>query len=88
MCDDDPDVYPSYPEKLGKQIQESNMQIVNPTTPSNYFHVLRRQVCREVRTKQMNAYSRLRREDRIVESGEEKAKDTQYINCSIPSIEN
>ncbi|QGR02347.1 2-oxoglutarate dehydrogenase E1 component [Ehrlichia ruminantium] len=28
---------------------EDNMQIVNCTTPANYFHVLRRQVCRDFR---------------------------------------
>jgi 2-oxoglutarate dehydrogenase E1 component len=28
---------------------EDNMQVVNPTTPANYFHVLRRQLHREIR---------------------------------------
>ena len=28
---------------------EDNMQVVNCTTPANYFHVLRRQVCRDFR---------------------------------------
>lgn len=31
---------------LGTQIQNTNWQIVNCTTPANYFHVLRRQVRR------------------------------------------
>jgi 2-oxoglutarate dehydrogenase E1 component len=30
---------------LSMQIQRSNWQIVNISTPANYFHVLRRQVC-------------------------------------------
>jgi 2-oxoglutarate dehydrogenase complex dehydrogenase (E1) component-like enzyme len=30
---------------LGSQIQGCNWQIVNCTTPVNYFHVLRRQAC-------------------------------------------
>lgn len=30
---------------LGTQIQKTNWQVVNCTTPANYFHVLRRQVC-------------------------------------------
>ncbi|KAL6123744.1 hypothetical protein ACLB2K_076262 [Fragaria x ananassa] len=37
---------PEIPEMdpiLGKQIQECNWQVVNITTPANYFHVLRRQ---------------------------------------------
>src|SRR5690606_36128138 len=29
--------------------QVVNMQVVNPTTPANYFHLLRRQVSREFR---------------------------------------
>eukprot|EP01097_Dermamoeba_algensis_P000817 TRINITY_DN1298_c0_g1_i1.p1 TRINITY_DN1298_c0_g1~~TRINITY_DN1298_c0_g1_i1.p1 ORF type:complete len:888 (-),score=236.84 TRINITY_DN1298_c0_g1_i1:229-2892(-) len=32
-----------------KQIQESNFQVVNITTPANYFHALRRQIHREFR---------------------------------------
>jgi len=48
MCDDDEDVFPA---NIGrqKQIQSSNWQIVNTTTPANYFHLLRRQVIREFR---------------------------------------
>jgi 2-oxoglutarate dehydrogenase complex dehydrogenase (E1) component-like enzyme len=29
-----------------------NMQVINPTTPANYFHALRRQVCRMSRITQ------------------------------------
>jgi 2-oxoglutarate dehydrogenase E1 component len=53
LCDDDEDVYPQVWEEHGigkqKQIQESNWQVVNVTSPANYFHVLRRQVIREFR---------------------------------------
>ena len=48
LCDDEPRVYPS-PEKLDRQHQDCNMQVVYPTTPANYFHVLRRQNKREFR---------------------------------------
>jgi len=48
LCDDHPHVYPP-PEKLDRQHQDCNMQIVYPTTPANYFHVLRRQVRRDFR---------------------------------------
>ncbi|ORY33742.1 Thiamin diphosphate-binding protein [Naematelia encephala] len=48
LCDDEPRVYPTQ-EKLDRQHQDSNMQVVYPTTPSNYFHVLRRQNKREFR---------------------------------------
>ncbi|XP_069678795.1 2-oxoglutarate dehydrogenase complex component E1-like [Periplaneta americana] len=46
MCKDDPD-YPSCltdEESVVKQMREVNWIIANPTTPANYFHVLRRQI--------------------------------------------
>ncbi|KAI0565325.1 2-oxoglutarate dehydrogenase E1 component [Gracilaria domingensis] len=49
MCDDDPDVWPDMDAATSKQIQACNWQVVNPSTPANYFHVLRRQVSREFR---------------------------------------
>jgi 2-oxoglutarate dehydrogenase complex dehydrogenase (E1) component-like enzyme len=45
MSDDNPFVIPEMDSTLRKQIQECNWQVVNVTTPANYFHVLRRQVC-------------------------------------------
>ena len=51
MCDDDEDFFPpscaSGPSN--SRIQQANWQIVNCTTPANYFHVLRRQVWRDFR---------------------------------------
>ena len=44
MSDDNPFVIPEMDSTLRKQIQECNLQVVNVTTPANYFHVLRRQV--------------------------------------------
>ena len=44
MSDDNPYVIPEMDQTLRKQIQECNWQVVNVTTPANYFHVLRRQV--------------------------------------------
>lgn len=49
MSDDDPYDIPEMDPTLRKQIQECNWQIVNVTTPANYFHVLRRQLHREFR---------------------------------------
>ena len=43
--DEDPDKIPD----MDMQIQSCNWQIVNCSTPANYFHVLRRQVSREFR---------------------------------------
>mmetsp|Transcript_21593 Transcript_21593/g.64324 ORF Transcript_21593/g.64324 Transcript_21593/m.64324 type:complete len:987 (-) Transcript_21593:527-3487(-) len=47
MCDDDESVYPDVDAK--DQIAAHNIQVVNATTPANYFHVLRRQVHRDFR---------------------------------------
>ncbi|KAM0026310.1 putative oxoglutarate dehydrogenase (succinyl-transferring) [Helianthus debilis subsp. tardiflorus] len=49
MSDDNPVVIPEMDPTLRTQIQACNWQVVNVTTPSNYFHVLRRQLHREFR---------------------------------------
>ncbi|KAK9741391.1 hypothetical protein RND81_03G102100 [Saponaria officinalis] len=46
MCNDNPHEIPT---DTIRQIQECNWQVVNVTTPANYFHVLRRQVHRDFR---------------------------------------
>ncbi|CAG8606424.1 2663_t:CDS:2, partial [Paraglomus occultum] len=48
LCDEHPYIFPS-PEKMARQHQDCNMQVVYPTTPANYFHALRRQIHREFR---------------------------------------
>lgn len=50
--DEDPDVVPEDIESLDgqiKQTQRTNWQIMNLSTPANYFHALRRQLHREFR---------------------------------------
>jgi 2-oxoglutarate dehydrogenase E1 component len=47
--DEDSDIVPPLEKNERKQIQQCNMQVVNCTTPANYFHVLRRQLHREFR---------------------------------------
>ncbi|XP_027936954.1 2-oxoglutarate dehydrogenase, mitochondrial-like [Vigna unguiculata] len=49
MADDHPYTIPEMDPTLRKQIQECNWQIVNVTTPANFFHVLRRQIHRDFR---------------------------------------
>ncbi|CAM6088249.1 unnamed protein product [Calypogeia fissa] len=49
MSDDNAFVIPEMDPSLRKQIQEVNWQVVNVTTPANYFHVLRRQIHRDFR---------------------------------------
>ena len=48
LCDDDERTTPSS-VSLRLQLDHCNMQIVNVTTPANYFHVLRRQLKRPYR---------------------------------------
>lgn len=48
-CDDDEDVVPPMDPEVRQQIQNINWQVVNASTPANYFHVLRRQVHRDFR---------------------------------------
>ncbi|KAJ5506806.1 Dehydrogenase E1 component [Penicillium expansum] len=43
LCNEDARFFPS-PEKLNRQHQDANMQVVYMTTPANMFHVLRRQL--------------------------------------------
>lgn len=45
--DEDPDVVPQGDSESA--IRATNWQIVNCSTPANYFHVLRRQICRDFR---------------------------------------
>jgi 2-oxoglutarate dehydrogenase E1 component len=49
MSDDNPYTIPEMDVSLRRQIQEVNWQVVNVTTPANYFHVLRRQIHRDFR---------------------------------------
>ncbi|KAJ5329582.1 Dehydrogenase E1 component [Penicillium brevicompactum] len=48
LCNEDARYYPS-PEKLVRQHQDANIQVVCMTSPANLFHVLRRQLHREFR---------------------------------------
>jgi len=49
LIDEDPDKIPDMEKDARMQIQNTNMQVCNITTPANYFHALRRQVHREFR---------------------------------------
>lgn len=49
LMDDQEDVFPTMEEDKRMQIQRANMQVLNCTTPANYFHALRRQVHRDFR---------------------------------------
>ena len=50
--DEDPDVIPADIDTLEgqiRQVQLNNWQVMNITTPANYFHALRRQLHRDFR---------------------------------------
>ncbi|KAJ3224012.1 2-oxoglutarate dehydrogenase E1 component [Clydaea vesicula] len=53
MCDEDPYQMPdpigTEKKSYSRQHQDINMAVVYPSTPSNYFHVLRRQIHRDFR---------------------------------------
>jgi 2-oxoglutarate dehydrogenase E1 component len=49
QVDEDPHYIPKMARDERMQIQRANWQVVNCTTPSQYFHVLRRQIHRDFR---------------------------------------
>ena len=56
LCNEDPRIFPS-PDKLDRQHQDCNMQIAYMTTPSNLFHILRRQMNRQFRKRTALSHS-------------------------------
>ncbi|KAL3921016.1 MAG: hypothetical protein SGILL_002973, partial [Bacillariaceae sp.] len=49
QVDEDPHFVPEFNKDSRMQIQKHNWQVVNCTTPANYFHCLRRQIHRDFR---------------------------------------
>jgi 2-oxoglutarate dehydrogenase E1 component len=49
MVDEDPHSVPEFNKDERMQIQKHNWQVVNCSTPANYFHCLRRQIHRDFR---------------------------------------
>ncbi|KAG2383552.1 hypothetical protein C9374_004223 [Naegleria lovaniensis] len=49
LCDEDDETLPEKDASKTLQIQQTNMQVVNCTTPANFYHVLRRQLHRDFR---------------------------------------
>src|SRR5207247_2184423 len=66
-------------ERFLQMCAEDNMQVVYPTTPANYFHVLRRQLHREIRKPLiMMTPKSLLRHKRAVSRLDELAADTTF----------
>ncbi|KAJ2963684.1 hypothetical protein NUW54_g14272 [Trametes sanguinea] len=79
LCDDHPHIFPT-PEKIERQHQDCNMQVVYPTTPANYFHVLRRQIHRDFRKPLILFFSKsLLRHPRARSDLSEMVGDTHFI---------
>src|SRR3984957_17668723 len=51
LCNEEPRVFPCE-DRLDRQHQDCNMQIACMTTPSNLFHILRRQMNRQFRKRE------------------------------------
>lgn len=79
QVDEDPHFIPPMGEESRMQIQTTNFQLVNCTTPANYFHCLRRQLHRDFR-KPMIVVSpkNLLRHKRCVSSLEEMGPGTSF----------
>ncbi|MEH2521828.1 2-oxoglutarate dehydrogenase E1 component [Bradyrhizobium sp. AZCC 1610] len=66
-------------ERFLQMCAEDNMQVVYPTTPANYFHVLRRQLHREIRKPLILMTPKsLLRHKRAVSQLDELAADTTF----------
>jgi 2-oxoglutarate dehydrogenase E1 component len=45
MCSEDPDYFPPETSEFAvRQLHDINWIVANPTTPANYFHLMRRQI--------------------------------------------
>jgi hypothetical protein len=74
-------------EEQRMQIQRVNMQVLNVTTPANYFHALRRQVWRQFRKPLIIATPKnLLRDKRCTSSMAEMAEGTRLIRA-IPETD-
>jgi 2-oxoglutarate dehydrogenase E1 component len=79
QVDEDPDVVPDMNESERMVIQQHNWQVVNPSTPANYFHALRRQIHREFRKPLvLIAPKNLLRDRRCTSTLEDMAEGTKF----------
>lgn len=79
QVEEDPDVIPPMAENERMQIQHSNLQVLNCSTPANYFHALRRQVHRDFRKPLIIATPKnLLREKKCTSTLEEMGEHTKF----------
>eukprot|EP01038_Epipyxis_sp_PR26KG_P007056 gene7056-9631_t len=80
QVDEDPDLVPPMGENERMQIQMTNWQVVNATTPANYYHVLRRQVHRDFRKPLILVTPKnLLREKKCTSSLEDMSTGTKFV---------
>jgi 2-oxoglutarate dehydrogenase E1 component len=79
QVDEDSDFVPPMSENKRMQIQQTNWQVLNCTTPANYFHALRRQIHREFRKPLVIATPKnLLRDRRCTSSLTEMSEHTKF----------
>lgn len=79
QVEEDADVVPPMGNDERMQIQQTNLQVVNCSTPANYFHLLRRQVHRDFRKPLVVATPKnLLREKKCTSSLDEIAEGTRF----------
>ncbi|KAG0308632.1 2-oxoglutarate dehydrogenase E1 component [Dissophora globulifera] len=86
MCDDNPNHFPSE-EKLSRQHQDCNMQVVYCSTPANYFHALRRQIYRDFRKPLVAFNSKLLLRHPMARSSLEEMSGDTHFRRFIPETE-
>mmetsp|Transcript_28670 Transcript_28670/g.78784 ORF Transcript_28670/g.78784 Transcript_28670/m.78784 type:complete len:1068 (-) Transcript_28670:217-3420(-) len=79
QIDEDPHYIPRMAKDERRQIQRCNMQVVNCTTPANFFHCLRRQIHRDFRKPLIvSSPKNLLRHKRCVSTLEEMGPGTEF----------
>lgn len=79
QVDEDPDLVPPMNENERMQIQQHNWQVLNCSTPANYFHALRRQIHRDFRKPLIIATPKnLLRDKRCTSTLDEMADNTKF----------
>ncbi|OLN92224.1 2-oxoglutarate dehydrogenase, mitochondrial [Colletotrichum chlorophyti] len=86
LCNEDPRVFPS-PEKLERQHQDCNIQVVYMTSPANLFHVLRRQMHRQFRKPLIIFFSKALLRHPLARSDIEEFTGDSHFKWIIPDPE-
>ncbi|TGZ78736.1 2-oxoglutarate dehydrogenase, E1 component [Ascodesmis nigricans] len=83
LCNEDPRVFPSA-KKLDRQHQDANMQVAYMTSPSNLFHILRRQINRQFRKPLILFFSKSLLRHPIARSDIEEFTGDSHFRWLIP----